>query len=101
MRYLVTMTIDIEEVPERRGRAPRPMERPAETPKPETVAPPLRGPIQPMVYGLKDVAKLLGISRSSVYILLKEGQLSPVRIGRRILFTEGDLRSFVERQRKE
>jgi excisionase family DNA binding protein len=101
MRYLVTMTIDIEEV--RGSRTARAVEKPVEKSikKPESEshgANPLGG-IQPMVYGVRDAGRILGISRSSIYALLKAGLLTPVRIGRRLLFTERELRAFVEKNR--
>jgi excisionase family DNA binding protein len=99
MRYLVTMTIDIEEV--RGGRTSRVVEKPVEKsiekPKPETAGTRLSDGIQPMVYGVRDAGRILGISRSSIYALLKAGLLTPVRIGRRLLFTERELRAFVEK----
>ena len=101
MRYLVTMTIDIEEVRgSRTARAvEKPAEKPVEKPKPEPAGTKLLDGIQPMVYGVRDAGRILGISRSSVYVLLKSGLLTPVRIGRRLLFTESELRAFVERNR--
>lgn len=99
MRYLVTMTIDIEEV--RAGRTARAVEKPAEKsvekPNPVPTGARRSDGIQPMVYGVRDAGRILGISRSSIYALLKAGLLTPVRIGRRLLFTEGELRAFVEK----
>lgn len=99
MRYLVTMTIDIEEVRGSRTAEPvkNPVEKSVEKPKPEPTGTKLLDSIQPMVYGVRDAGRILGISRSSIYALLKAGLLTPVRIGRRLLFTERDLRAFVEK----
>jgi excisionase family DNA binding protein len=91
------MTIDIEEV--RGSRTARAVEKSLEKPKPEPAGTKLLDGIQPMVYGVRDAGRILGISRSSVYVLLKSGLLTPVRIGRRLLFTESELRAFVEKNR--
>ena len=49
---------------------------------------------------IADVARLLGISRGSVYNLIRNGELSPIRVGRRARFEPGDIRAFVDRHRE-
>jgi excisionase family DNA binding protein len=44
---------------------------------------------------LKSAARLLGISHWTVRAFLKKGVLRPVRIGRRVLIEEAELRRFV------
>jgi excisionase family DNA binding protein len=38
--------------------------------------------VQPILLRVEDVAKLLGIARSTVYALIADGELPVVRIGR-------------------
>lgn len=98
MRYLITMTVDIEEI---REKAPgrKGAKEPVESPRSEPTEQKTPMPTKPMAYGVKDAAEILGISRSSIYTLLREGLLSPVRIGRRLLFTEGELKALLEKNR--
>jgi excisionase family DNA binding protein len=49
---------------------------------------------------IRDVATVLGISRESVYRLIRAGELEPIRVGHRARFTRGDLRDYLERQRE-
>jgi excisionase family DNA binding protein len=49
---------------------------------------------------IADVARLLGVSRGSVYSLMRSGELSPIRVGRRARFEPGDIRAFIERHRE-
>jgi len=42
-----------------------------------------RGP--PRVYDVKAVTRALGLSRNTVYELIRQGQIPSVRLGRRIL----------------
>lgn len=92
MRYLITMTVDIEEVRERKVKV---TEKPIELPKAAPVLPVVHEAMHPLGYGVKEAAKLLGISRSSIYALMKSGLLKAVRIGRRTLFTEEELRGLL------
>lgn len=39
----------------------------------------------------------LGISRSTLYQLIKEGQLTPVKIGRRTFIAQAELERYVDR----
>lgn len=98
MRYLVTMTIDIEEVKEKVvPKKPTPAPPPVEP----TIKPvPTEQPAGPMLYSIKQVGAALGISRSVVYQLINEGALPVIRIGKRTLFTDQDLKDFIERSRE-
>lgn len=44
-------------------------------------------------------AKRLGCSRSTIYRLIKSGELSSVTIGRSRRIAESDLRDFIDRHR--
>jgi excisionase family DNA binding protein len=50
----------------------------------------------PLLYPMAEAAALLGISRSNVYQLLRDGRLTSVRIGSRRLIPRASLESFVD-----
>ena len=45
---------------------------------------------------VEEVATALGVARRTVYALLHEGALAPVRVGRALRIDEAELRRFVE-----
>jgi excisionase family DNA binding protein len=47
-----------------------------------------------------EVARLLGISRGSVYSLLRQGELAPIRVGERARFEPAAIRAYLERHRE-
>ena len=49
----------------------------------------------PMLVNTKQVARLLGVSRSQVYILMKSGRLGSVQIGRSRRITKDQVLDFV------
>jgi excisionase family DNA binding protein len=51
----------------------------------------------PLLNGVITAAGRLGISKESVYLLIKSGQLRSVRIGSRMLIPEDELRRYVDR----
>ena len=52
-----------------------------------------RGP--PRVYDVKAVAQALGLSRNTVYELIRQGQIPSVRLGRRILIPREALENLL------
>jgi len=50
--------------------------------------------------GVKEVAKKLGVSRSTVYALFKNGELPFVKIGGRRLTEEADVDAYIEKLKK-
>ena len=46
-------------------------------------------------YTVRETAGLLSIGRSSLYAVVKRGDLRPVKVGRRTLFLAGDLAAFL------
>jgi excisionase family DNA binding protein len=52
-----------------------------------------RGP--PRVYDVKAVARALGLSRNTVYELIRQGQIPSVRLGRRILIPREALENLL------
>ena len=49
---------------------------------------------------IADVARVLGVSRGSVYTLIRAGELVPIRVGERARFEPTDVRSYLERHRE-
>jgi excisionase family DNA binding protein len=91
MRYLITMTVDIEEVREKVT-----SKKPSVVPEPEAVKPAPVTTFEQLVFGIKDAAVALGISRTSIFNLIKEGQLPVVKLGRRTLIPARELRVLIE-----
>ncbi len=50
----------------------------------------------PVMFTPVDAAKILNVSRSQVYVLLKDGALRSVKIGRSRRISENQLRRFIE-----
>ena len=48
------------------------------------------------LYGVSETLKLLGISRTKLYALIKEGRISSVKCGRRTFFRTGALAGFLD-----
>ena len=48
------------------------------------------------LYSIKTVAKMFGISEFTIYRLMRDGELNPVRIGRRTLFTGTELARYID-----
>lgn len=48
------------------------------------------------LYPVKEVLKILSISRTNLYSLIKDGKLKPVKLGGRTLFKESELTRFIE-----
>jgi len=64
------------------------------------------GPIDPRAFGLVKAAytvnetlDLLSIGRTSLYAAVKDGQLTPVKFGKKTLFFACDLAAFLDRLR--
>lgn len=47
--------------------------------------------------GIEESARVLGISRSSVYELIAQGEIKTFKIGRRRLALASELEAFIER----
>ena len=92
MRYLVTMTIDVEKAP-----TSAPINKPAVAvvPKDPKLTP--TPPLTQLVYGIKEVSRILGVGRTSIYYLMKEGKLPYVKLGRRTLIPVRELQVFLDK----
>ncbi len=47
---------------------------------------------------IKDTAKALGLGRTSIYALIREGRLETIKLGRRTLVKVDSVRRLLERQ---
>jgi excisionase family DNA binding protein len=48
---------------------------------------------------VNEVAGLLGISRKTLYALIRRGELIPIRVSERLRFESGEVRNYLERNR--
>jgi excisionase family DNA binding protein len=55
--------------------------------------------MEPIAISVNSAAKALGLGRSSIYVLLKSGQLDAIKAGRRTLLTTASIRKFAQPQR--
>lgn len=53
------------------------------------------GELRPLLVDSKQAALLLGIGRTTLYVLIDDGEVTPVRIGRSVRFPLADLERFV------
>lgn len=56
---------------------------------------PTRDLSPPLLVGVSEAAAILAISRSPIYQLIWSDQLVPIRIGRSVRFSVGQLEQFV------
>ena len=45
----------------------------------------------------QDVAEMLGVSKSTIYNLIKNGDITSYKVGRKVRFTEDDVKSYINR----
>lgn len=50
-----------------------------------------------IAYTIKEAVVATGISRTTLYLLIKVGELTPVKIGARTLIRRADLEALIER----
>lgn len=50
----------------------------------------------PLLFSIKAAAEHLGLSRSSLYELVRSGEVEHIRVGRRILLSRASLDRFIE-----
>lgn len=54
-------------------------------------------PTAPLRVGVREAARIIGVSRAQLYKHIKSGKIHTVKEGRHTLLTMKELRSFVER----
>jgi len=54
-------------------------------------------PVQTLAYSVEEAAVALGIGRTSVFYLLRDGLLKPIKIGRRTLIPLTEIQAFIRR----
>jgi excisionase family DNA binding protein len=59
-----------------------------------------RGTLADPLLRPEEVARMLGVRRSSVYEYVRTGRLPHVRVGRHLRFLREDLEEWVRRQRR-
>ena len=52
--------------------------------------------MEKLLYSAVDAAKALNVSRATIYVLIREGKLNTVHIGRSMRIHIDELRSFVD-----
>jgi putative molybdopterin biosynthesis protein len=45
----------------------------------------------------QDVADMLNVSKNTIYNMIKKGELTPYKVGRKIRFTENEVKAFINR----
>lgn len=48
------------------------------------------------LYTIPEVAKLLRISKATLYRMMRDGRIQTVKMGRKTLFRESELNRFIE-----
>lgn len=54
-----------------------------------------------ILYPVNEAFERLGVGRSKLYELIADGEIATVKIGRRTLIADADLRAYAERLRDE
>lgn len=52
--------------------------------------------MEPITVSINDAAKALGLGRTSIYVLIREGRLETVKLGRRNLVKVESIRRLLE-----
>ena len=50
---------------------------------------------------VQDVAGMLKVSKSKIYGMIKSGELQSYRVGRKVRFSENDMRAYIQNSKKE
>lgn len=53
------------------------------------------------LYTIKETLDILRISRTTLYRLIDKGELTPVKISKKVLFTEEEINKFIENIKSE
>lgn len=55
-------------------------------------------PAYPLAHTVPEACRRLGVSRSTIYELIKQREIRSFKVGKRTLVPDADLRAFVERR---
>lgn len=61
---------------------------------------PATGPV-PLLYSIEEGGKRLGLGRTTMFQLIRDGKIQALHVGRRTLVAEQDLQDFVDSLRAE
>ena len=53
--------------------------------------------MQPIVTSINDTAKAIGLGRTSIYALIREGRLDTIKLGRRTLVRVESIHRLIEK----
>lgn len=56
-------------------------------------------PISPLLIGSREAAQALSVCERTLWELTNRGDMPCVRIGRRVLYSPADLRTWIDRQK--
>lgn len=54
--------------------------------------------MEPIATSINDTAKALGLGRTSIYLLIREGRLETIKLGRRTLVRIASIRRLLDGQ---
>ena len=54
--------------------------------------------MQPLAFSIEDTARELSVGRTTIFSLVKSGQLGRVKVGKRTLIPAAEVRAFLERR---
>jgi excisionase family DNA binding protein len=54
--------------------------------------------VEAITASINDTAKALGLGRTSIYALIREGRLETIKLGRRTLIKVESIRKLIERK---
>lgn len=56
-----------------------------------------RKPVTPLAYSVPDAARAIGISPSTMWLMVKDGKVTTFKLGHRTLITADELRALISR----
>ena len=53
------------------------------------------------LYTLKELTGILKVSRATVYRLIEQGYIKPIKLGGKVLFVENEIEALIEKLKRE
>jgi excisionase family DNA binding protein len=53
------------------------------------------------LYTLKELTTIIKVSRATVYRLIAQGYIKPIKLGGKVLFVEKEIEELIEKLKKE